>query len=229
MVFGVTVPLPLFSSLNPGGVQRAQAEQRRADALAEATLRATQVELQQAVNAVQINAERVAYIEREYDSGYYYYNEQSSEPTEEEEDGPTTRFGLRTAAGEQRVEVDLEGIVPTTVHWTPSGARVVLHDDQEGRLELRDGTSGELVARIEPDDGVLWDVPVFRPNGGAMATVGSDGALRIRAAISRIRSLPSVVSSAVSPTKSLRCRMKSAASPLVCMTWKCSRITLPSG
>jgi len=66
VVFGVTVPLPLFSSLNPGGVQRAEAEQRRADALAEATLRATQVELQQAVNAVQVNAERVAYIEREY-------------------------------------------------------------------------------------------------------------------------------------------------------------------
>ncbi|MGE0703137.1 MAG: TolC family protein [Vicinamibacterales bacterium] len=66
VVFGVTVPLPLFSSLNPGGVQRAEAEQRRADALAEAALRSVQVELQQAVNAVQINAERVAYIEREY-------------------------------------------------------------------------------------------------------------------------------------------------------------------
>jgi len=66
VVFGFTVPVPLFSSLNPGGVTRAEAERLRTDALAEATVRQVEVELQQAVNAVDISAERVRYVEQEY-------------------------------------------------------------------------------------------------------------------------------------------------------------------
>ena len=66
VVFGLTVPVPLFGSLNPGGTTRADAESRRADALAEATVRQVEVELQQAVNAVDIGAERVRYVEQEY-------------------------------------------------------------------------------------------------------------------------------------------------------------------
>jgi cobalt-zinc-cadmium efflux system outer membrane protein len=66
VVFGVTIPVPLFNSLNPGGVQRADAERRRAEAVADVTVRQVEVELQQAINAVEISAERARYVEREY-------------------------------------------------------------------------------------------------------------------------------------------------------------------
>lgn len=66
MEFAVTIPVPLFNSLNPGGVARADAGRRRADALAETAARVVEVELQQAVNAVEINAERVRYVEGDY-------------------------------------------------------------------------------------------------------------------------------------------------------------------
>lgn len=66
MEFGITIPVPIFNSLNPGGVARAEAGRRRADALAQVEARAVEVELQQAVNAVDVSAERVRYIEQEY-------------------------------------------------------------------------------------------------------------------------------------------------------------------
>ena len=66
MDFEVGIPVPLFGSLNPGGVQRANAAHRRAQALESAAVVAVDVELQQAVNAVEINAQRVRYIEQEY-------------------------------------------------------------------------------------------------------------------------------------------------------------------
>jgi len=64
-VFGVTVPLPVFNQ-NQGGVARALAEQRVASSRATAVERQVGLEVQQAVNAVEINRERVAYIEREF-------------------------------------------------------------------------------------------------------------------------------------------------------------------
>jgi len=66
MEFGITMPVPLFNSLNPGGVHRAEAVRGQADALAELATTAIDVELQQAVNGVEISAERVRYIEQEY-------------------------------------------------------------------------------------------------------------------------------------------------------------------
>lgn len=66
MEFGLTVPLPLFNSLNPGGVRRAEAARGQADALAELAATGVDVELQQAVNAVEISAERARYVEQEY-------------------------------------------------------------------------------------------------------------------------------------------------------------------
>jgi cobalt-zinc-cadmium efflux system outer membrane protein len=66
VVFGVTVPLPLFNSLNPGGVARADAAQQLAkneEVLADLTVR---LDVQQAVNAVDVSRERVEYIEREH-------------------------------------------------------------------------------------------------------------------------------------------------------------------
>lgn len=65
VVFGVTVPLPL-SNRNQGGVARAEAERRQAANLATATATGVLLEVQQAVNAVDVSRARVAYIEREY-------------------------------------------------------------------------------------------------------------------------------------------------------------------
>lgn len=66
MDFQVSVPVPLFGSMNPGGVPRAEAAQRRAAAREEAVAIVVGVELQRAMRAVEINAERVRYIEEEY-------------------------------------------------------------------------------------------------------------------------------------------------------------------
>ena len=66
MDFEVSVPVPLFGGLNPGGVQRAEAQRRRAAALEDAAVIAVDVELQQAINAVEISAERARYVEDEY-------------------------------------------------------------------------------------------------------------------------------------------------------------------
>jgi cobalt-zinc-cadmium efflux system outer membrane protein len=65
VVFGVTVPLPL-SNRNQGGVARAEAERRQAANLATATATGVLLEVQQAVNAVDVSRARVTYIEREY-------------------------------------------------------------------------------------------------------------------------------------------------------------------
>ena len=65
LVFGVTVPLPLFSR-NQGQIARSEAERRAAEQRATAVERQAALEIQQAVNAVEINRERVSYIEREY-------------------------------------------------------------------------------------------------------------------------------------------------------------------
>lgn len=64
-VFGVTVPLPVFNQ-NQGGFARALAEQRVASSRAASVERQVGLEVQQAVNAVEVNRERVAYIEREF-------------------------------------------------------------------------------------------------------------------------------------------------------------------
>ncbi|MGE3277378.1 MAG: TolC family protein [Vicinamibacterales bacterium] len=65
VVFGVTVPLQLFNR-NQGGVARAAAERERAARLAEAATVSVRLEVQQARNALEVSAARVAYIEREY-------------------------------------------------------------------------------------------------------------------------------------------------------------------
>lgn len=64
IVFGVTVPVPVFNR-NPGGVARAEAERRRAanrSAAAEASVR---LDVQEAVNAIEVNQARVRYIEQD--------------------------------------------------------------------------------------------------------------------------------------------------------------------
>jgi cobalt-zinc-cadmium efflux system outer membrane protein len=65
VAFGVTVPLPFFNR-NEGGIARADAERRAADARAAATATAVRLEVQRALNAVETNTARVEYIEREY-------------------------------------------------------------------------------------------------------------------------------------------------------------------
>ena len=65
VVFGVTVPLPFFNQ-NQGGVARADAERRAADARADATATVVRLDVQRALNAVDTNRARVDYIEREY-------------------------------------------------------------------------------------------------------------------------------------------------------------------
>jgi len=65
IVFGVTVPLPLFNR-NQGGVARAEAARRVAAYRAASAATAVLLDVQQAVNAVDIAKARVEYIEREY-------------------------------------------------------------------------------------------------------------------------------------------------------------------
>lgn len=65
VVFGVTVPLPLMNR-NQGGVARAEAERRQAANLATATATGVLLDLQQAINAVDVSRARVEYIQREY-------------------------------------------------------------------------------------------------------------------------------------------------------------------
>lgn len=65
VVFGVTVPLPLFNR-NQGGIARADAEHRAATARAATIANAARLDVQRALNAWEINGARVAYIEREY-------------------------------------------------------------------------------------------------------------------------------------------------------------------
>jgi cobalt-zinc-cadmium efflux system outer membrane protein len=65
VVFGVTVPLPIFNR-NQGGIARADAERRRASQLTEAAATQVRLEVQQALDAVEVSAARVQYIEQEY-------------------------------------------------------------------------------------------------------------------------------------------------------------------
>ena len=65
VVFGVTLPLPFFNQ-NQGGIARADAERRAAEARADATATVVRLDVQRALNAVDTNRARVEYIEREY-------------------------------------------------------------------------------------------------------------------------------------------------------------------
>jgi cobalt-zinc-cadmium efflux system outer membrane protein len=65
VVFGATLPLPLFNR-NQGGVARAEAERRQAANLEAAAEVEVRLEVQQALNAVAVNRERVDYIQREH-------------------------------------------------------------------------------------------------------------------------------------------------------------------
>ena len=64
VVFGVTVPVPLFNR-NPGGIARAEAERRRAGNRATAAEIGVRLDVQQAANAIEVNQARVRYIEQE--------------------------------------------------------------------------------------------------------------------------------------------------------------------
>lgn len=63
--FGVTVPLPLVNR-NQGGIARAEAERRQAANRTAAALAQVSLDVQQALNGLEINRARVEYIEREY-------------------------------------------------------------------------------------------------------------------------------------------------------------------
>ncbi len=65
VVVGATIPLPLFNR-NQGGVLRADAERRAADARVAATHALVRLDVQRAFNAAETNRARVAYLEREY-------------------------------------------------------------------------------------------------------------------------------------------------------------------
>ena len=65
IVFSATVPLAV-NNRNQGAIARAQAEQRIAEIRATASETAVRLDVQQAVNAVDVNRSRVDYIEREY-------------------------------------------------------------------------------------------------------------------------------------------------------------------
>lgn len=65
VVVGVAVPLPFFNR-NEGGIARAEAERRAADARLASTTLAVRLDVQRALNAVETSRARVEYIEREY-------------------------------------------------------------------------------------------------------------------------------------------------------------------
>ncbi len=64
-IVGMTLPLPFFNR-NQGEIARARAEEERAQHVTQAAERAAALEIQQAVNAVEVSRERVTYIEREH-------------------------------------------------------------------------------------------------------------------------------------------------------------------
>ncbi|MFN8006818.1 MAG: TolC family protein [Terriglobia bacterium] len=64
VVYGVTIPLKIFNR-NEGGIARAAAERDRVENLAISTTHGILLEIRKAYNAVEINRERVAYIEKE--------------------------------------------------------------------------------------------------------------------------------------------------------------------
>lgn len=64
VVFGVTIPLKIFNR-NEGGIARAAAERDRAENLSTSTRYEVLLDIRKAYNAVEINRERVAYIEKE--------------------------------------------------------------------------------------------------------------------------------------------------------------------
>jgi cobalt-zinc-cadmium efflux system outer membrane protein len=64
VAFGITFPLKLFNR-NEGGIARAAAEKARSENLATQTRQQILLDIQKAHNAVEINRQRVAYIEKE--------------------------------------------------------------------------------------------------------------------------------------------------------------------
>jgi cobalt-zinc-cadmium efflux system outer membrane protein len=64
VVFGITLPLKLFNR-NEGGIARAAAEKARSENLAAYTRQQILLDIHKAHNAVEINRQRVAYIEKE--------------------------------------------------------------------------------------------------------------------------------------------------------------------
>lgn len=65
MDFELSIPIPFFADLNPGGVERAIAERRRAVSLVDAAEDTVAIELQKAINAIEIRSQRVQFIEKE--------------------------------------------------------------------------------------------------------------------------------------------------------------------
>jgi cobalt-zinc-cadmium efflux system outer membrane protein len=65
LIVGMTVPLPLFNK-NAGGIARAEAERQLAASRVAATEVAVALDVQQAINAVEISRARVEYIEKEH-------------------------------------------------------------------------------------------------------------------------------------------------------------------
>lgn len=64
LVFGVTIPVPLFNR-NAGPIARAEAERRGAENRVQSVLLGVNLDVQQAVNSVDVSRARVAYIERD--------------------------------------------------------------------------------------------------------------------------------------------------------------------
>lgn len=64
VAFAITMPLQFFNR-NPGGIARAEAERRRAASLTAVAEAAVRLDVQQAVNAIEINQARVRYIEQD--------------------------------------------------------------------------------------------------------------------------------------------------------------------
>jgi len=65
LVVGVSVPLPVFGR-NPGGIARAEAERRLAASRVAAVEAAVALDVQQAINRLEVSRARVAYLEREF-------------------------------------------------------------------------------------------------------------------------------------------------------------------
>ncbi len=64
VAFGLTIPLKIFNR-NEGGIARAMAERERAAQLATQTKNQILLDIRKAYNAVEINRERLAYVEKE--------------------------------------------------------------------------------------------------------------------------------------------------------------------
>ncbi len=90
---------------------------------------------------------------------------------------PETEAALHAAVGASRVRLTVPGI-GGAVDWSAQGLLVTEGTGDSGRVELRDGRTGEVALSV-PGHGAGAGGHAFSPDGGRLLTTGGDGAARL--------------------------------------------------